>query len=129
MAWERSLEAFAFRQGSNHAIIFLPIGSSVTMALLLAAFGASVWLINPLIVTWGNRLVPESPSFISALMMGMAWCFAHLVTIASGVFVQRFSQTPCQLSLAVLGVLLVLTCVFAISMPREASPVLERSAQ
>ncbi len=107
-----------------YTMLFAPIFSSIAFSGLLALFGASSWMINPLIVTWGNRLVPESPSFVSGLMMGMAWCFAHLTTIVSGLLTRLFPSSPCHLSLAILGVLIMMTFAFAIAMPGDESVVI-----
>ena len=59
----------------------LPVTSLI---ILLATLGGTLASINPIIVSWGNRLVPESPSTVSGLLMGFAWCVANLGPLAAG---------------------------------------------
>ncbi len=113
-------------------LLFVPANSSWLIALLLALFGACAWPINPTIVTWGNKLVPESPSCVSGLLMGMAWCFSHLMVIVAGILSTAFSNQNCHLSLQILGILMIMTFFFAIAMPRkrafEPEPTLEETS-
>jgi len=106
-----------------YLLLFLPMSSSWLIAVLLALFGACSWPINPTIVTWGNKLVPESPSFVSGLLMGMAWCISHLIVIVAGILSTAFSSSTCHLSLQILGVLMVMTFFFAIAMPGQKEAV------
>ncbi len=106
-----------------YAVLFLPVSSSWVTALFLAAFGASIWMINPTIVTWGNKLVPESPSFVSGLLMGMAWCISHLVTIVSGALTKCFDNACCHGSMQLLGMIILLPLIFTLFMPKEEEVV------
>jgi MFS transporter, FSR family, fosmidomycin resistance protein len=104
-----------------YTLLFFPFESSWAIALLLTLFGACAWPINPTIVTWGNKLVPESPSFVSGLLMGMAWCVSHLIVIVSGILSTVWHHSTCHLGLGILGILMVTTIFFAIAMPKEES--------
>ncbi len=110
-----------------YAFLILPHTSLLSSGLLLLGFGAFVGLINPLIVAWGNRIVPESPSVVSAILMGSAWCFAHIATIATGFLTRLFTSNACLISISIMG-LLLLANFFLIAMiprPKEASLAIE----
>ena len=85
---------------------------------LMAALGGVIGIINPIIVSWGNRLVPESPSTVSALLMGFAWCVGNLGPTASGLITQFFPENPFPQTLSIMGALLFLILFCIILMPR-----------
>lgn len=94
-------------------------------ALLLSSLGAFLGIINPIIVSWGNRLVPESPSTVSALLMGFAWCFSSLGPAFAGFLAKFYTDEPYLSAIASLGGLLFLIFFFILLMPHPAKPVLE----
>jgi FSR family fosmidomycin resistance protein-like MFS transporter len=85
-------------------------------AILLAVLGAFMGIINPIIVSWGNRLVPESPSTVSALLMGFAWCFSSLGPACAGILAKYYLEEPYINAITCLGYLLLLISL----MPRPA---------
>ena len=84
---------------------------------VLAFLGASMGIINPIIISWGNRLVPESPSTVSAILMGFAWCLSHLGTASAGILATLFPTQPIVYTLLTLGLLLVACIGFVLFMP------------
>lgn len=88
-----------------------------TMALL-AGLGAFVGVINPIIVSWGNRLVPESPSTVSALLMGCAWCVGNLGPALMGFITQMFDENPYTKTLLFSGVLFLVVFICISCMPK-----------
>jgi len=77
--------------------------------LLLSSLGACLGTLNPIIISWGNRLVPDYPSTVSAILMGFAWCLSSLGPAAAGMIAKSFEEdvyinTITLLSLALIGV-------------------------
>jgi MFS transporter, FSR family, fosmidomycin resistance protein len=85
---------------------------------LLTSLGAFIGLINPIIVTWGNRLVPESPSTVSALLMGCAWCVGNLGPAIMGGVSQLFTENPYTKTLFLAGALFVFILICISYIPR-----------
>ncbi|MBS0615609.1 MAG: MFS transporter [Verrucomicrobia bacterium] len=71
-----------------YLFLFQPALSSLSAILLLLTLGAFVGTINPIIISWGNHLVPDSPSTISAFLMGFAWCIGNLGPMLAGFIVK-----------------------------------------
>ncbi len=92
----------------------LPLGNTI---ILLSTLGAFLGIINPIIISWGNRLVPESPSSVSALLMGCAWCLSHLGPTCAGLIVPHFSEDRFILTLALMGLVLALIFFFILLIP------------
>lgn len=92
------------------------ISTAISICSLLV-LGGLMMTINPIIVSWGNRLVPESPSTVSSLLMGCAWCLGNLGPIWAGLLVQSFEVDPVVSSLFYLGSLLGLALIFALAAP------------
>lgn len=99
-----------------------PAVNMTEVALLLAGLGSFLGIINPIIVSWGNRLVPESPSTVSALLMGFAWCFSNLGPAFAGFLAKFYVEEPYLNAIASLGGLLFLIFFFIVFMPRP-SPI------
>jgi len=70
--------------------------------------GATLGIVTPLTISWGNSLVPESPGLISAFLMGFVWFAAELVGITGVGILSKFFEGPqATQSLIVLGALFV----------------------
>lgn len=98
----------------------LPI--SMTLVLLIC-LGAFFGIINPLVISWGNYLVPESPSTVSAILMGFAWCVGNLGPACAGLLIPRFSENAYIHTLSIMGILLVAVFFFILLMPRRRESV------
>src|ERR1700722_511487 len=92
--------------------------------LFLTALGGFMGTVNPIIVSWGNKLVPESPSTVSGLMMGCAWCLANLGSTWAGLLVKTIQIEPIVTTLCLLGLLLVGSFILILFAP-QAKPVRE----
>jgi FSR family fosmidomycin resistance protein-like MFS transporter len=93
-------------------------------ALFLSCLGAFLGIINPIIVSWGNRLVPESPSTVSALLMGFAWCVGNLGPMLAGIIAKAFNNY--HISMGFMGLFIVTVLVLVFLMPKESpEPVKE----
>jgi len=87
--------------------------------LLLGTLGAFLGIINPIIVSWGNRLVPEHPSSVSALLMGFAWCIGNLAPILAGVLVKMFAANGYVISISLMGLCIFVTLMLILAVPKE----------
>lgn len=90
--------------------------------VLLTCLGGCMGTINPMLVSWGNRLVPESPSTVSGLLMGFAWCLSNFGATWAGLIAKSIVVDPIAATLSLLGLLLVVGFFLISLMP---SPVKE----
>lgn len=95
--------------------------SFFSTTLLLMMLGGCLGIINPILVSWGNKLVPESPSTVSALMMGCAWCFGHLGSTWAGSIAKLMGSDPIQKTLYTMGILILASLLFVIFVPQARS--------
>jgi MFS transporter, FSR family, fosmidomycin resistance protein len=92
--------------------------SSFSTTVLLILLGGCLGIVNPILVSWGNKLVPESPSTVSALMMGCAWCFGHLGSTWAGCIVRAMDNEPILRTLYVMGILIPACFLFVLLVPQ-----------
>jgi len=74
--------------------------------------------INPIIVSWGTKLIPESPGTVAGLLNGCAWCLANLGATWAGLLAKTVSVNPIVTSLSLLGLLLVLGFFIILFVPQ-----------
>lgn len=78
--------------------------------------GASLGLINPVIVSMGNRLMPSSPGMVSAFLMGLAWCVSEVIGLGgSGFLTKLFEEDAPAKALAVLCAFCLICCLLTTS--------------
>jgi len=97
-------------------LVFDQLNTVGTLALL-SSLGAFLGIINPIIVSWGHRLIPENPSTISALLMGFAWCFGNLGATCVGYMTQIFQENAIVYAIASMGLAMMLVLFFIFFMP------------
>lgn len=102
-----------------YLFLMMPPLSLAGNVLLLASLGAFLGIINPIIVSWGNCLVPESPSTVSAIMMGFAWCLSNLGPTCIGFIAKLYTEAPYLNAIATMGILLfaMLLLVYFVPVP------------
>jgi len=83
--------------------------------------------INPILVSWANRLVPESPSTVSAILMGFAWCLSNLGTLWAGLLSKSIHVDPITSTISWMGLLLAAAFLFAMQAP-SAVPAAQETA-
>ncbi len=92
--------------------------------ILLTCLGAVFGIINPLTISWGQSLVPENPSTVSGLLMGFAWCVGNLGPAFAGGLHAHFQQNADQLTLSIMGTLLIGVFFLLFSTPQsESKPI------
>ncbi len=86
--------------------------------LFLTCLGGFMGTINPIIVSWGNKIVPESPSTVSGLLMGCAWCLANLGSTWAGLIAKVIIVDPIATTLALLGLPLAFGFILILFVPQ-----------
>lgn len=86
--------------------------------LFLVCLGGFMGTINPILVSWGNKLVPESPSTVSGLLMGFAWCLSNFGATWAGLIAKSVDVDPIATSLGLLGFLLILGFFLVLFIPQ-----------
>lgn len=98
-----------------------PFASLTSNIILLTSLGAFLGIVNPIIISWGNFLVPQSPSTVSAILMGFAWCVAYFGPTCAGYMCGLYSQNAYLITLSIMGTLLIVISflVFLLPDPRK----------
>lgn len=68
--------------------------------LLLSALGLSLGMINPMVVSLGNRCEKRNSGLVSALLMGVAWSFSSISPTLTGALAEAFSPETALLFFA-----------------------------
>lgn len=90
--------------------VFSPKLSMPMLFIALLMLGASLGIINPLAVGYGNRLIPSRPGLVSAFLMGLVWCVSEAIGPGLGGFFTKFFTTNAASSaLSLIGLLFFLT--------------------
>jgi FSR family fosmidomycin resistance protein-like MFS transporter len=75
-----------------------------SLATLIFFMGAFLGAVNPVIIAFGNRLLPESPGMVSAFLMGMAWCLSEGLGQGGGGLLTKFFDLHAPVyAMAILG--------------------------
>lgn len=91
--------------------LYVPISSTILLALLLACLGIPLYLMNPFITAWGNQLIPESPSTVSALLMGFAWCVSNVVPCIGGYCATHLPIQPIISTMGMISLLMIISLI------------------
>jgi len=110
-----------------YAFLFSPSLSAFESVLFLGCLGGMMGTINPILVSWANRLVPESPSTVSAILMGFAWCLSNLGTLWAGLLSKSIHVDPITSTISWMGLLLAAAFLFAMQAP-SAVPAAQETA-
>ncbi|MGE3533944.1 MAG: MFS transporter [Parachlamydiales bacterium] len=110
-----------------YAFLFSPSLSAFESVLFLGCLGGMMGTINPILVSWANRLVPESPSTVSAILMGFAWCLSNLGTLWAGLLSKSIHVDPITSTISWMGLLLAAAFLFAMQAP-SAVPAAQKTA-
>lgn len=97
---------------------FLP--SSVIIAVLFL-MGASIQIINPMIIAYGNKLLPDQPGLVSGFLMGLAWCVSEGIGMGGGgLLTKLFTDDAPAKALSILGVLFLVGMGITRMLPGKA---------
>lgn len=87
----------------------------------LFCVGGCLGTVTPILVSWANKLVPESPSTVSGLLMGFAWCLSNFGATWAGLLAKSFAINPIIYALCFLGLFLLLGFFLILFMPKFAT--------
>ncbi|MBN4066490.1 MFS transporter [Simkania negevensis] len=91
--------------------------SLAAVCSLLFCVGACLGTINPVIVAFGNRLMPRYAGAVSALLMGFAWCFSYFGPALSGYLTSLFPTNGPVKALTIMGSLYIVSFVLSWMLP------------
>jgi FSR family fosmidomycin resistance protein-like MFS transporter len=111
-----------------YSFLIQPEHSLKKTVLFLTTLGGFMTAVNPIIVSWGNKLVPESPSTVSGLLMGCAWCLANFGATWAGLLAKIVTFDPIASTLCLLGLSLVLGFFLILFIP-QVKPVREPTVE
>lgn len=105
-----------------YVFLFVPDFPVAILLGIIFLLGASMGLVNPLIIASGNRLKPDHPGIVSAFLMGLAWCVAEGIGQGGGgLLTKLFEDDAPAKALSILGMLFL---VGSLSISRIQSSVL-----
>lgn len=106
-----------------YTFLFFPNLPSSYLLFLVFSLGALLGAINPLLVSFGNRLVPSHPGMISAFLMGLAWCIAEgLGQFGGGLLTKLFEEDAAAKALTILGAFLLIGAYMTARLPKIITP-------
>lgn len=113
--------------GAVFFFLFLkfPFISKNALLTLLFLIGASIMVINPLVLAYGNKLYPKESGSISGFLMGFAWCIANpLGQAGSGLLTKLFTDDAAAKALSIIGIffLIGLGITFLLPARSEVEP-------
>ena len=100
--------------------LFVPNISTSGVLGLLFVMGATAQVVSPLLLAFGNKLVPNNPGMISALLMGLAWCLSEgLGQGGGGALTQLFEVDAAANALCILNVCFLIGLGLTSMLPKE----------
>ncbi len=78
--------------GSLLFMLFLfspPFSAPITLVLLFV-LGSLIGIINPVVIAFGYKILPNQTGMVSAFLMGMVWCLAEFIGPGGGGFLSTF---------------------------------------
>lgn len=101
-----------------YLFLAFPVLNSFTFLTLITILGAFIASVNPVLIAFGNILVPQSPGMVSAFLMGMAWCISESLGQSGGGFITRFFEEHAPVyTLAILGIFYVVGIIATLLLP------------
>jgi len=83
-----------------YSFLLWPPQSEAVTRFMLFMIGANLGALNPIFVGFGQRLFPNHPGTISALLMGIAWSFSNLSYAVAGWLAKTASMTGALLAIS-----------------------------
>jgi FSR family fosmidomycin resistance protein-like MFS transporter len=114
----------ALTSGSIFFYTFLkfPFISNSTLLILLFLMGASIMVINPLVIAFGNKLYPKEPGRVSGFLMGFSWCIANPIGQAGGgLLTKLFTEDAGAKALSILGIFFLIGLAISVLLPAKDS--------
>lgn len=114
---------------SFFAFYFILFSGGISIILLLPALfvlGSTLALMNPIAVSFGNRLEPTRSGAISAFLMGLVWCVSEALGpggLGAMSSLMSESEEASSKALAILGSLFFVQIYATTCLPKEAPEV------
>ena len=103
-----------------YTFLLFPILENYTVLALLFCIGACVAIVNPIGIAMGTRLFPKRKGLVSAVLMGLVWCFAEGIgQTGGGLLAKCFDDDAAAKALAVLGCLFLTGTITASQLPQQ----------
>ncbi len=100
-------------------ILFGGVSMLLTLPVLFI-LGACLAVMNPVAVSFGVRLVPDSPGAISAFLMGLVWCVSEALGPGGvGLMTKMFTDYAPVKALAILGLFFLVQIYHTLLLPKE----------
>lgn len=107
-----------------YLFLFIPSIPAPMLIAMLFAIGASLSIVNPVSVAFGNRLAPENPGMVSAFLMGLVWCVSEGIGQAGGgLLTKAFTNDAPAKALGILGGLFFVGIAVSLFLPAEETTV------
>jgi FSR family fosmidomycin resistance protein-like MFS transporter len=105
-----------------YAFLLVPFLSVEMLMILLVIMGASLGIVNPLTVVFGNKLYPNRSGMVSAFLMGLVWCVSEGIgQFGGGMLTKLFTEDAPARALGCLGVLYFVGFVFFAKTPSQVT--------
>lgn len=101
-----------------YIFLFYPILDNMTLLSLIFILGAFLGTVNPVLIAFGNFLVPQSPGMVSAFLMGMAWCISESLGQGGGGLLTKFFDDKAPIyALGIMGIFYIIGLISTILLP------------
>lgn len=105
-----------------YTFILNPGFSPSIVLMLLCSHGCSAGVMTPICLGLGNKLAPDHPGAVSALLMGMVWCVAECVGLGTaGLLSNLFETDGPATAMSIIGILMFIGGTIAWYLPKAKS--------
>lgn len=105
-----------------YLMLLYPILPTYALLILLFLIGTTLGTLNPVLVSFGIRLLPSQPGTVSAFLLGLAWCLSEGIGQGGGgLLTKLFIEDAPAKALSVLGIFFFLGIFFTYRLPETAA--------
>ncbi len=107
-----------------YIFLFFPPFDNFSFICLIFVLGAFLGTVNPVLIAFGNLLVPQSPGMVSAFLMGMAWCISESLGQGGGGLITKFFDDKAPVyALGIMGVFYLVGLISTIMLPNTKKEI------
>lgn len=104
-----------------YTLIMFPVLPNYLLIILLFFVGATIGMLNPVLVSFGIKLLPNQPGTVSAFLLGLAWCVSEgLGQGGGGLLTKLFIEDAPAKALMILGLLFFLGIFVTYRLPETS---------
>lgn len=105
-----------------YTFILSPLLMNAAVLGLLFCLGAALGVVSPVVIAFGNRMLPSRPGLVSAFLMGLAWCISESIGPGGGgILTACFEDLAAVKALGCFGFLFVSGMTATFFLPREVT--------